>query len=181
MISKKSGEFFLPGDSGKYEISVNLQRYIFALHYCSDKVVLDASCGAGLGTYFYSLVAKKVIAVDINDEALEHAKAYPFPRDNVHFIKKDLEKDLLPEHDICVSLETIEHLENPDFFLSQLKGGELAFSIPLNALKISPGFHKYDFVDVADIKEIVGRYYKIEEYLNQDNKWIYGKGNKIGR
>lgn len=181
MIEKKTGEFYLPVDSNLYEISANMQRYIYAMHYCKDKVVLDASCGSGLGTYLYSLVAKKVIAVDRNDEALEFAKQYPFKRGVVQFIKADLEKDLLPEHDICVSLETIEHLENPDFFLSQLKGGELAFSIPLNALKISPGFHKYDFVDLDDIKEIVGRYYKIEEYLTQDNKWIYGKGNKIGR
>lgn len=178
MLKNKTGEFFVPHISGPYEISVNMQRYLFALHYCKDKIVLDASCGAGLGTYLYSLVAKRVIAVDNNDDAMEHAKLYPYIKDNVQFIKADLDKDLLPEHEVCVSLETIEHLENPDFFLSQLKGDTLAFSIPLNSLAVSD-FHKYDFRDLADIKEIVGRYFNIEEYFNQENKWIYGKGKKL--
>ena len=179
MIKEHTGEFFLPCDSSKYEMSVNLQRYIFALHYCQDKIVLDASCGSGLGTYLYSCLAKRVMAIDRNDEALEYAKQFPNPDRKVHFIKADLEKDLLPEHDVCISLETIEHLENPDFFLSQLKGSELVFSIPLNSLTVSPGFHKYDFRTIDDIKEVVNRYYKVEEYLVQDGKWVYGRGTKI--
>lgn len=177
MITKHTGEFHLPTDSDSKEIAVNVQRYLFAMNYCKDKKVLDASCGSGLGTYFYSLIAKKVIAVDNNKSAIEYAKQYPFQKRKVQFINADLEKDLLPEHDICISIETIEHLENPDFFLSQLKGKELVFSIPLNSLAIS-SFHKYDFKDIDDIKEIVNRYYKIEEYLIQDNKWIYGHGIK---
>jgi len=178
MEQKHTGEFFLPGNSGKYEISVNMQRYIFALHYCKDKIVMDASCGAGLGTYLYSCLAKRVIAVDKNDEALEYAKQYPYEKGKVNFVKADLEKDLLPDHEVCVSLETIEHLENPDFFLSQLKCNELVFSIPLNSLSISK-FHKYDFRTIEDIKEIINRYFIVDEYFVQDNKWVYGRGKKI--
>ena len=99
-------------------------------------------------------------------------------KSQIHFIKANLEKDLLPEHDICVSLETIEHLENPDFFLSQLKGKELVFSVPLNSLAVSK-FHIYDFKTADDIAEIVGRYYKVDDYYEQYGKWIYGKGEKI--
>ena len=174
----KTGEFFVPHISGPYEIKVNMERYLFALQFCKDKVVLDASCGAGLGTYLYSLVAKKVFAIDYNDDALEYAKQNPIQKDKVHFIKANLEKDILPEHDICISLETIEHLENPDFFLSQLKGDKIVFSIPLNSLAVSQ-FHKYDFVTANDIAEVMERYYKIDDYFEQYGKWVYGKGIKL--
>jgi len=174
----KSGEFFVPDQSTPYEIRVNLERYLFALQFCEDKIVLDAGCGTGLGTYLYSLVAKRVIAVDHNEDALSYAKRFPGEYPKVHFIKADLEKDLLPDHEICVALEIIEHLEHPDFFLSQLKSKELVFSIPLNSLSIS-SWHKYDFKTIKDIKEIIERYYKVENYYLQDNIWVCGRGNKL--
>ena len=176
---KKTGEFFIPDQSTPYEISVNLERYLFALQFCKDKIVLDAGCGMGLGTYLYSLVAKRVIAVDHNVEALKYVNRFPFePRNKVNFIEADLEKDILPDHELTIALESIEHLGSPDFFLSQLKSKELIFSIPLNSLNISV-FHKYDFKSLEDIKEVLERYYKIDEYFIQKNRWVYGKAIKL--
>ena len=176
---KKTGERFIPTVTSFYEVLVNLERYLFAMRACKNYVVLDAGCGCGLGTYLLSLVAKKVIAVDYNLEALDYAKQFPYEKGKVQFIHTDLEEDTLPEHNVCVALEVIEHLENPDFFLSQLKCDELVFSVPLNSLKVSPGWHKQDFETLEDIKEILERYYKVPKYLIQDNKWIYGKAKKI--
>ncbi len=174
---EKTGEFFIPNQSTPFEIKVNIERYLFALQFCKDKVVLDAGCGAGLGTYLYSLVGKRVIGVDHNDDALEISQQYLIQKDKVQFIKADLEKDILPDHEITIALEVIEHLENPDFFLSQLKGNELIFSIPLNSLSCSQ-WHKYDFKTLGDIKEVLERYYKIDNYYLQGNRWVYGKGTK---
>ena len=174
----KTGEFFIPDQSSVYEIKVNLERYLFALQFCKDKIVLDAGCGAGLGTYLYSLVAKRVIAVDHNEDAIDYAKRFPGEYPKVHFIKADLEKDMLPDHEITIALEVIEHLEHPDFFLSQLKGKEIVFSIPVPSLRFSQ-FHKYDFKTIEEVKEIIGRYYKVEEYYLQEEKWVYGRGNKL--
>jgi len=56
---KETSEFFIPAQAGFKEVIVNLERYLFAMNFCKDKVVLDAGCGCGLGTYLYSLVAKK--------------------------------------------------------------------------------------------------------------------------
>lgn len=174
----KTGECFLPTESNLNEIKVNLERYLFALQFCKDKIVLDTGCGAGLGTYLYSLIAKRVIAVDHNEDALNYAKRFPVEYPKVHFIKLDLEKDLLPDHEITIALEVIEHLEKPDYFLSQLKGKEIVFSIPIPSLSISK-FHKFDFRTVEDVKEIMNRYYKIENYYLLDDKWVYGKGIRI--
>ena len=134
---EQDGERFYPTLSNPYEIKVNMERYLFALQFLKDKVVLDAGTGSGLATYLYSLVAKHVYSVDYSDEAQRYAKLYPFDPRKVTFIKADLEKDILPEHDITVALEVVEHLANPDFFLSQLKNKELVFSVPVPSLPIS--------------------------------------------
>ena len=175
---KRTDEQFIPTDTNFNEVMVNLERYFYAAHHCKDKIVLDAGCGTGLGTYIYSLVAKKVIAVDHRKEAIEYAKEFPFERGKVQFIVADINKDVLPEHDVTIALEVIEHLESPDFFLSQAKGKEMVFSIPLNSLEVSPEWHKFDFKTLADVKEVMERYYEVPEYFAQYGIWIYGKGNK---
>jgi 2-polyprenyl-3-methyl-5-hydroxy-6-metoxy-1,4-benzoquinol methylase len=168
---KKTGECFVPEDSQPYEIKVNMERYLYAMGFCEGKIVIDASCGAGLGTYLYGLVAKELYAVDYNKEHLENAKNYPHGR--VHFLEKDLNKDLLPECDVCVSLETIEHLENPDFFLSQLKCKELVFSLPICSLATSK-FHKVDIQTESDVRELIERDFVIKELRCQEGKWFVG-------
>lgn len=166
----------MPDQSSPYEIKVNLERYLFALPYCQGKIVLDAGCGAGLGTYLYSLVASRMLAADHNDKAIEYAKGFPH-RQDVNFVKADFEKDLLPDHEVTVALEVIEHLEHPDLFLSQLKGKELVFSVPLDSLGCSV-FHKYDIRTQQDIEELIGRYYEIKKMLIQEGKWVVGYGVK---
>ena len=186
-ILYKTGEFFVPDQSEWPEITVNIDRYLFALQFLKDKIVIDAGCGAGLGTYLYSLVANHVYAIDHNKEALEYAKRYPknisedyqIDERKVHFLEQDLDKDVLPKGDICVAFEVIEHLEQPDFFLSQLKVDELVFSVPLDSIPASPKFHKQDFRTLDDIKELIERYFKIDDYYLQADRWIYGKGKKI--
>lgn len=174
---KKTGEHFLPDQSNLYEVQVNLERYLFALPYAKDKIVLDAGTGSGMGTYLYSLVANKVFSVDYDKEAHEYAQQFPIDPRKVQFLEKNFETDLLPEHDITIALEVIEHLEHPDFFLSQLKSKELVFSVPLNSLAVS-SFHKYDFKTIADVKELIGRYYEAD-YRIQEGKWVLGHGTRI--
>lgn len=179
----------MPTESTTYEIKINIERYLYALQFCKDKVVMDASCGAGLGSYLYSLQAKKVIAVDLNDTALEYAKKYPHSReifgnidgkwvdqDKIEYIKKDLEKDELPEADICVSMETIEHLDG-DYFLKNLKAKELVFSVPLNSKSCSQ-FHKKNFITTEDILNYIKQFYQIEDFYIQTNRWVIGKAKK---
>lgn len=172
---KNDGERFIPYTStNKNEPIINLERYIYAMNYCKDKTVLDLGTGCGLGAYLYSLVAKKVISVDYKDKAFELAKQYPYK--NIEFVKMDLEKENPPKADVCVAIETIEHLENPERLMENLNCKELVFSVPMSSLAIST-WHKYDFTDVGNIVTFFSRYYDIEIF-NQYNKWIYGFGKR---
>lgn len=168
---KKGGERFEPYNSiNKSEPIINLERYLYAMSCCKDKVVLDAGCGSGLGSYLYSLVAKKVIAVDYKEAMVK------YPYKHVKFVKMDLEKEKPPKADICVAIEVVEHLENPEFFMENLQCEELVFSVPMASLATS-SWHKYAFTDMGSIVTFFSRYYDIETHC-QYNKWIYGHGNK---
>lgn len=175
LLTTKTGECFVPNQSTPYEIRLNVERYIYAMMLAEGKVVVDASCGAGLGTYFYSLVAKKVYSVDYRQEHLDNAKEYP--SFDTEYLKVDLNKDLLPEHDLTISLETIEHLENPKFFIENLKSKELVFSVPLNSLGCSQ-WHTQDIRTINDIKKIIEPTFKIKNYYLQADRWIYGHAIK---
>lgn len=169
---KNSGERFTPYTSeNKNEPILNLERYYYAMAQCKNKRVVDMGCGAGIGTYLYSLVAKSVVAIDYKDEAIDYAKR--FPVENVEFLKLDMEKDNIPDGDILVAIEFLEHLENPERIL-QFGYPEIVFSVPMASLSVST-WHKYDFRDVGDIVTFFSKYYQIEIH-NQSNLWIYGYG-----
>lgn len=167
-----TGECFVPEASNAYEIMVNVERYLYAQSFTKDKVVLDAACGSGLGAYLYGLQAKELFAVDRKQEHLDYAKKFPHEKP-VHFLQRDLDTDLLPECDVCISLETIEHLEHPDFFLSQLKCKTLVFSLPKFSLATSK-FHKVDIQNEHDVRDLLERDFLIKELKNQDDKWFFG-------
>jgi 2-polyprenyl-3-methyl-5-hydroxy-6-metoxy-1,4-benzoquinol methylase len=171
-----TGECFVPEASNVYEITVNIDRYLYAMQFCEGKTVIDAACGAGLGTYLYGLVAKDVYAVDYHREHLDNMLCFPH-KESVHVLERNLDTDLLPECDVCVSLETIEHLEHPDFFLSQLKCKELVFSVPLFSLATSK-FHKLDIQTESEVRELIERDFYITDMKNQEGKWIYGHAIK---
>jgi len=167
-----SGERFTPYTSeNKNEPILNLERYYYAMQFCKDKNVVDMGCGIGLGTYLYSLVASKVVAIDYSQGAIDYAKLFPVK--NVEFLKLDMEKDDMPDGDVLVAIEFLEHLDNPERIL-KFGYPEIVFSVPTASLSISK-WHKYDFKEVGDIVAFFSRYYDIEIYC-QNNIWIYGHG-----
>ncbi|MHA1659817.1 MAG: class I SAM-dependent methyltransferase [Promethearchaeota archaeon] len=79
--------------------------------------VLDAASGKGAMSLALSKLGFKVTAVDIYADFKLH-NIYP----NIKFIKSDLNKDFpfkKRSFDYVVSLETIEHLENPHHFIRE--------------------------------------------------------------
>jgi SAM-dependent methyltransferase len=178
------GERFVPNGAHPIEIDLNLERYLFAMHECKDKVVLDLGCGFGLGTYFYSLVAKHVYAVDYSPDAIAAAAQYPYPNNNVSFTQLDLtnihDLESLPAHDVCVALEVLEHVEMPELILKALKGSALVFSVPLHSLSVS-SWHRYSIDTVEDVKALISPHYDVSDYKTQKHagswgRWIMGSG-----
>lgn len=175
-------EHFRPDNTTPMEVEVNIDRYRWVLPLIAGKRVLDLGCGGGLGTYLYSLVAEKVYALDYDARAIEEAKRYPFPEGKVEFLHGDiLNIDFeLPEVDVVVALEVLEHLEDPKAVLKRLKAHELVFSVPLHSLEVST-FHKFPIDTPDDVRKLIGPFYDVNDYEIQEHKilaakWVHGHG-----
>jgi len=107
-------------------------RYNYSLKYIRNKKVLDASCGSGYGVNMYYDLAKEVHGVDRNPAALSYAKQNYRGKFGYCDLNKDFPDE---EYEVITSFETIEHLEDPTFFLNNVKkhSKEFMFSIPIEA------------------------------------------------
>lgn len=110
--------------------------YEFASKYCRKKDVLDAGCGQGWGSVLIAGVAKKVIAIDIDEGALNFARKR-FVKKNLSFLKCDLLNlnSVKKEIDTIICLQVIEHIKNTDILLKKIvdlfkKNGVLIISTP---------------------------------------------------
>lgn len=109
-----------PKNTPRGILSIHLKRYQFASNYCKNKNVLDAACGAGYGSFYLSKTATKVKGIDINEEAIEYAKKH-YKAPNLEFNKTDVTKTGLERgtFNVICSFETIEHLDDINFYLNE--------------------------------------------------------------
>jgi ubiquinone/menaquinone biosynthesis C-methylase UbiE len=107
---KYTGERLTTEFQNTFGVIEHLHRYAFATKFVKNKCVLDAACGEGYGSNILSNYAKEVTGVDIDEEAIEHAKD-EYSKDNLVFIKSDIINIPIESNsiDCIVSFETIEH------------------------------------------------------------------------
>jgi len=96
-------------------------RYAFPARLVKGERVLDVACGSGYGSsYLVGKGAKLVIGLDILASAIGYARSN-YSSDRLSFIRADARN--LPfrrdTFDVVVSFETIEHLTDPQEFLSE--------------------------------------------------------------
>ena len=117
----KTGERFCPGSGGVVELE-HLHRYKFALKYALGKDVLDIACGEGYGCRLLAEIANKVVGVDLDADAIRHAKN-AYRDDNIDFHVGDCIKIPLPDQsiDLVTSFETIEHHNQHQEMMLELK------------------------------------------------------------
>ena len=151
-----TGERVIPGQGDADLLNEHRARYWFARRYASGKTVLDAACGTGYGSALLAETAQSVVGVDIARDAVEYARRH-FGSPNVQYAQADCLALPLPSghFDLIVAFEIIEHLENPEAFLAELRrvlhpSGLLILSTP-NRLyytddrgEINP-FHRREF------------------------------------
>lgn len=107
------------------EAAIHMARYQLAAPFCRGARVLDVACGEGYGALAMKrLGAASVEAVDSSVEAINTARKL-FKTAGVNHQVADATRidELFPggEFDLVVSLETIEHIADPERFLVALR------------------------------------------------------------
>ncbi len=101
----------------------HVQRYQFATQFVNGKTVLDLGCGEGYGTKILKDAgANQVIGVDINQEVIKQARK-DYSSRGISFRAGDAQGLELKDEsfDLVVSLELIEHLQNYQQYLQEVK------------------------------------------------------------
>lgn len=97
-------------------------RYAWASRLVTGRQVVDAACGEGYGSAMLSHWAASVIGVDIDPEAVAHAKRR-YQAGNLDFRCADCTELPLADDsaDVVVSFETLEHLAAQDQLLAEFR------------------------------------------------------------
>lgn len=138
-----SGERTVPGVAEEnYWFRRHEVVYAMLAAECVDATVLEAGCGEGYGANLINAVARKVIALDYDQDATAHVReSYP----GVSVVRGNL--GFLPMRsssvDVIVNFQVIEHLWDQLGFLRECMrvlrpGGKLLVSTP-NRITFSPG------------------------------------------
>jgi len=130
-----TGERFTPEVRGAiwYE---HWHRYAVAGPLARGLRVLDAACGEGYGSALLARSAASVVGVDVDAEAVAHARER-YSRANLSFAAGSVAELPLADGsvDLVVSFETIEHLAGQQRMLAEFRrvlapGGALMLSSP---------------------------------------------------
>jgi SAM-dependent methyltransferase len=91
----------------------HLFRYLWALPFAYDAVVLDAGCGSGYGAELLSTVARRVVGVDRDPDAVADDRVKYAHRNNLVFEVEDVTNlsFAAESFDLIVSFEVYEHLD----------------------------------------------------------------------
>lgn len=136
-----TGERTLPDvPAENYWYRRHLAVYEWVAERCAGLEVVDLACGEGYGSAVLARRAARVVGVDANPEAYEHARAR-YTRPGVRF-ERDLIETFDHPCDAVVFLQTIEHVEDPEATLRRIRdrlrpGGRAYVSTP-NVLTLAP-------------------------------------------
>jgi SAM-dependent methyltransferase len=138
-----TGEFFVPGKSGKRIEADHIERYRFACKFAENKSILDIACGVGYSApLFIEAGAVSYDGVDLNEKLVKYANR-TYGSDRVAFLVGNIcSYSSGKTYDMITCYETIEHVEDYESALRNLyallkPGGSLFISSP-NRLITSP-------------------------------------------
>ena len=170
-----TGERYVPSLGGEIELE-HMNRYHFANSLVKDKIVLDIACGEGYGSALFAQTAAKVYGVDIDEETVKHAQA-KYKRPNLEFFRGSCLDIKLPDQsvDVLVSFETLEHIEEHEQYLTEIKrvlksNGIMLLSTP-NTEEYSKGDYKNEFhlleLNEEEFKTLVKKHFQNTLFYNQ--------------
>ena len=78
-----------------------------------NKLVVDAGCGIGYGSYILADFVEEIIGIEINADAIKKATKY-YNKKNIRFINSDIFKFQFTNSDLIVCFEFLEHIKEDE-------------------------------------------------------------------
>ncbi len=124
-----------------------IERYMYARQFVYGHV-LDIACGEGYGSYLMSKNpdVTKITAFDKSEQAVANANKN-FSKDNIKFVV-GVPETVEGKFDFLVSLETVEHLSEPDVLKEMALRchiPEIIISFPSKKTTHYNKYHMWDF------------------------------------
>jgi SAM-dependent methyltransferase len=133
-------------------------RYTLIIPHCNDQVILDVGHGNGIGLSLISTVAKQIIGVDKNPNALKFAEGltYYCPTKLIELNIKNILKvrKIVPKVGTSILCDILEHVTFPDKLLkdiSSMTTDHIFGNIPVNC----PGKYHVKTYSAEDIIDLV--------------------------
>ena len=171
-----TGERITTAISGEVEAE-HYHRYCFARDFCVDRDVLDIASGEGYGAAILADVARSVVGVELDAEAVAFSQNnYVIP--TLSFIVGDALAIPLEDAsvDVVVSFETLEHVRDQALFISEIKrvlrpDGLLIISTPDRNIHSGIGmpvnpYHIYE-LSGPEFDTLLGRSFTSKQILSQ--------------
>ena len=168
-------ERIIPDETEPGVVSLHLKRYEVAKPYCAGLEVLDAGCGVGYGSAHLAVVARRVVGIDVSEDAVAYARGR-YGLANVAFEAMDV-ADLGfddASFDVVCSFETVEHVSDAEAFLHEVRralrpSGTFLVSTPQAAettnLPENP-FHHFEY-SRRDFERLLSRHFETVELYGQ--------------
>ena len=164
-----TGERVVPGKTDPDLMNEHWARYKFAEALVHGKLVLDAGCGLAYGSTYLAASARRVVALDASQEALDAARD-EFTHSRVDPLQGDCGR--LPFRDASldavVAFEVIEHLDDWQLLMSEaarvlVPHGQFIVSTPNRLYSVESReepnpFHAHEF-EHQEFKEELGRHF----------------------
>jgi SAM-dependent methyltransferase len=151
-----------PGVTGVDTLALHRERYEFASRWAFGRV-LDLACGVGYGAAMLAGAPRveSVVGVDRDRRAIEYASTR-FSSPAVTFRVDDAMTYLdASGFDSVVTLETLEHLDEPDLFVARVRsmlrpGGMVVASVPVTPSVDANPHHVTDFTERSFLELFAG-------------------------
>ena len=163
----------------RYARSKDRARYIFAARYIDGNRILNMACGDGYGSDFLLKGKETVVCgMDISGKAIRSAKVkYGTKKGkNLKYIVGNVYEIPFKKRyfDTVVSIETIEHLEDHEKFLSEIrrvlkKGGILIISSPDKIVEdhLFDNPHHINLLYKNDLHALLKGYFEVGKVFSQ--------------